>query len=99
MRYKANARVVSAGGKEIGRVSYTVKAKNKSGALAKLRQMFKANKPKPNRKKNIEQGYWVQVGRRRVFHPIRATGDYSPSRAGESKVAAKKARKSRTSIS
>lgn len=42
MRYRANARVVSPGGKEIGRVTYSVKAKNKSSAMAKLRSLVNA---------------------------------------------------------
>jgi len=77
MRYRANARVVSPGGKEIGRVSYIVKARNKSQALAKLRQMLKAKNRK--RKKNVEMGFFDSKG----FHPIRASADYMPYKSGE----------------
>jgi hypothetical protein len=101
MRYRANAKVISPGGKELGRVTYTVKAKNKSGALTKLRQMMKAKNRK--RKKNVEMGFWDAKG----FHPMRASRDYSGARAGEgraggrarAKRATKKARRGRQAIS
>jgi hypothetical protein len=100
MRYRANARVVSPTGKEVGRVSYSVKAKNKAGAMTKIRQMMKA---KNRKRKNVEMGYWAGG----VFHPVRASRDYDPGRAGEgrrggkarAKRAHRKARRGRQSIS
>lgn len=41
--------------------------------------------------KNIEQGFY----RRGVFHPIRASSDYSPGRAGETRKKKAKRRKKR----
>jgi hypothetical protein len=80
MKYRVNAKVVSPRGRELGRVTYLVKAKNRAGALAKLRQMFSATKPKKlSTKKNVDQGFWDSRG----FHPIRASADYNAGRAGE----------------
>lgn len=69
MRYRANARVVSPGGKEIGRVSYIVKARNKSQALAKLRQMLKAKNRK--RKKNGASSAERKAASRMARHRMR----------------------------
>jgi len=104
MKYRVNAKVVSPAGKELGRVTYRVKAKNRAGAMTKIRQMFKATKPKKlNKKKNVEMGVWDSSG----FHPIRASRDYSASRAGErkgggrarAKRKTRKARRGRQAIS
>lgn len=35
------------------------------------------------RRQNVEQGYMVRVGKRWVFHPIRASSDYDPEDVGE----------------
>lgn len=35
------------------------------------------------RRRNVEQGYMVRVGKRWVFHPIRASSDYDPEDVGE----------------
>lgn len=45
------------------------------------RVMLKTSNPQVKRRKNVEMGYYDQYG----FHPIRASRDYSPARAGESK--------------
>lgn len=89
MRYLANARVVSPGGKEIGRVTYHVKAKNKSGALSKIRKLFNARPRK--KKKNVEMGFYDSKGQ---FHPIRASSDYS-ERAASHGAARKRTRRAR----
>ena len=96
MRYRANARVVSKAGKEIGRVNYIVKAKNKSGAMAKLRELFNARPLK--KKKNVEQGFYDSRG---IFHPIRASSDYSERKAttGAAKKRTRRARRGRQAIS
>jgi hypothetical protein len=77
MRYRANAQVVD-GKRVLGRVSYIVKAKNRAEAKRKVTRMMKARKPK-RVKKNVEQGFWDSKG----FHPIRASADYAPYKAGE----------------
>lgn len=35
------------------------------------------------RRRNVQQGFMVKRGRTWVFHPVRASDDYSPKRAGE----------------
>lgn len=77
MKFRANAKVMQ-GKNEIGRVTYTVKAKNKREARAKITRLMKARKPKRT-KKNVEQGFWDATG----FHSIRASKDYSKARTGE----------------
>jgi len=52
MRYHANAKVLDGRGKEIGRVTFHVKAKNRSEAKRKIGRLMKARKPKPKVKKN-----------------------------------------------
>lgn len=59
------AKVVNPRGEEIGRVSYSVKAKNKTGAMTKIRRLLKANRVLKVRK-NVD-GFYDQWG----FHPIR----------------------------
>jgi len=53
MRYRANAKILSKGGKELGRVTYTVKARNRADARRKVGRMMKARP----RKRNIESSY------------------------------------------
>lgn len=43
------------------------------------------------RKRNIEMGYWDGG----IFHPIRASSDYSGARAGEKRARSKTARRTR----
>ena len=105
MRYRAKYAVVNPSGKQIGITTHEVKAKNRQGALTKLRKLVTARLPK---KKNVEEGSW----KRGFFEPYRRSADYSRVRAGEpplkrGKKAAtrrykgkmKKARRGRTSIS
>jgi hypothetical protein len=96
MRYRANARVVGATGQEIGRVTYHVKAKNKAGAMSKIKKLFNARPRK--RKKNVEQGFYDSKGR---FHPIRTSSDYSERRAGTgaARSRTRRARRGRQAIS
>lgn len=54
-----------------------------AGGIAWLMFSGKARNPGPRR--NIEQGYWVKAGSKRIFHPIRASYDYDSRRAGESR--------------
>ena len=42
MRYRANAKVIGASGREIGRQSFTVKARNKSEARRKISQILRS---------------------------------------------------------
>ena len=88
MRYRANARVVSKAGKEIGRVNYIVKAKNKSGAMAKLRKLFNA---RPHKKNGTFEGFKDQYGQ---VHPIRGGKGYS-QREVDKAAARKRTRRAR----
>jgi hypothetical protein len=92
MRYRANAKVLDQRGKEIGRVTYTVKAKNRAEAKGKISKMAKARRIK--RRKNVEGGFYDATG----FHPIRALSDYDSSRVKHGregrKARSKRARKS-----
>jgi len=49
MRYRANAKILSKGGKELGRVSYTVKARNRADAKRKIGRLMKS---RVHRRKN-----------------------------------------------
>ena len=42
MRYRANAKILSKGGKELGRVTYTVKARNRADAKRKIGRLMKS---------------------------------------------------------
>ena len=102
MRYRANARVVSPGGKEIGRVTYHVKAKNKSGALSKIRKLFNARPRKRKKNASVAEGAWYRTkGGGMSFHPYRRSADYSL--AVEKKAGAKRrtrrARRGRQAVS
>jgi hypothetical protein len=50
MRYRANAKVLDKRGRELGRVTYTVKAKNRTEAKGKLSRLMKARKHKAKAK-------------------------------------------------
>lgn len=59
---------------------------SKRHAEASMRKLLKRLK----RRSNVEQGFYDRKGR---FHPIRASSDYSGSRAGEGRKRSKKARR------
>ena len=53
MRYRANAKVFSKSGEELGQVNYIVKARNRADAKRKVGRLMKARP----RKRNFESSY------------------------------------------
>lgn len=83
MAYKVEARSVDRKGNP--KRKFTFFGKTKVGALTNAKDYFRKTR-------NIKAGFYDEEG---IFHPIRASSDYSPSRAGDVSEYHRRARASR----
>lgn len=94
---RATGKIVDRRGNPIGSLSMT--GKSKKSAFSRLKTYARKlgiNVLDRSQKRNVEEGFWTGRGRHRVFHPIRSSSDYDPSRVGEKRGAGKRAYAKRT---